>query len=438
LRASLAELVTADRSSVALAETEDSLFAMAVGTMNRAADLMGMPDYVRAILSQPKNSIIVNFPVKMDNGDYEIVRGFRIQHNNALGPYKGGIRYHEDVSLDDVNALALWMTLKCALAGLPFGGAKGGVKVNPREKSADELMRITRRFTTALGTNIGPDYDIPAPDVGTNAQVMVWILDTYMNTTAGLARSLPLSVVTGKTLECGGSHGREKATGQGVVDVIQQLLPEIGVQTKGARFALQGYGNVGSHTAKLLQDLGAKLVGVMDHSGAVADEKGIDAHKLADYVAKERAVAGYGGAGAVHLDTFYDLETDIFIPAALEKMVTVDIARKIKTRAVVEAANGPTEAKADPILESRGIAVLPAILCNAGGVTVSYFEWVQNKNNDTWSLEEVDRRLQRYVEGMCQRVRAAKKQYHCDLRMAAYIVALQRIGNVYKQRGIFP
>ncbi|HEY3245489.1 MAG TPA: Glu/Leu/Phe/Val dehydrogenase [Phycisphaerae bacterium] len=464
MKLSVSELVTADRQSLDEPELADSLYAMAVGTVNRAADLCHLDEYVRAILSQPKNSIIVNFPVAMDNGDYHVFRGYRIQHNNVLGPFKGGIRYHPDVSLDDVRALALWMTLKCSLAGLPFGGAKGGVKIDPRKVSQHELRKVTRRFTSALGTNIGPDYDIPAPDVGTNAQIMVWIMDTFMNTTSSLTRQSQLNVVTGKTLECGGSQGREKATGQGVVFVLEKLLPEMGIKLDGARFSIIGYGNVGSHTSKLLCERGAKLVGVLDHSGAIAAERGsgvggrgsgsvapspqppvpgpqsggIDAHRLADYVARTGAVAGFPGADAVDADTFYRLPTDLFIPAALERMVNEDVARKLKTRVVVEAANGPTTPGAELILLERGIEILPAILCNSGGVTVSYFEWVQNKNNESWTLDQVDSRLRRYVNEMCDRVSRTREKYKTDVRMAAYIVALDRIRTVYNQRGIFP
>ncbi len=438
MKASVSDRVSADVPLLESPDTADSLYAMAVGTMNRAADLCHLDDYVRAILSQPKNSIIVNFPVAMDNGHYEVIRGFRIQHNNALGPYKGGIRYHPDVSHDDVRALALWMTLKCSLAGLPFGGAKGGVKIDPRRLSLNELRKITRRFTSALGTNIGPNYDIPAPDVGTNAQVMVWIMDTYMNTTSTLMRQGAVGVVTGKTLECGGSQGREKATGQGVVFVLEKLLPQMGIDIKGCRFTITGYGNVGSHTSKLLCERGAKLMGVLDHSGAIASASGIDAFKLADYVARAGAIAGYEGADAVDHDTFYRIPTDLFIPAALEKMVNEEVARKLKTRVVVEAANGPTTPGAERILLEKGMEILPAILCNAGGVTVSYFEWVQNCNSESWTLEHVDGLLRRYVNEMCERVVATRAQYKTDMRMAAYVTALERIRTVYNQRGIFP
>ncbi len=438
MKPSVSEHVTADIESAELPEVQNSLFAMAVRAMNNAAELVGLPDYVRSILSQPKNSIITNFPVKMDNGKYEMFRGFRIQHNNALGPYKGGIRYHPDVALDDVRGLALWMTLKCSLAGLPFGGAKGGVKVDPRAVSREELMKITRRFITALHTNIGPSYDIPAPDMGTNADVMVWMMDTYMNATAALSQQAQCGVVTGKTLECGGSLGREKATGQGVVFVLDSLLPEVGLDSNDCTFTLVGYGNVGSNTAKLLHEKGSRMLGAMDYAGCIADEKGIDAFELADHVSKTGSVAGFPGAQEVTRDEFYKIKTDLAIPAAMERMVTPEIAEMLNARVLVEAANGPTQPEAEPILEQRGIEVLPAILCNAGGATVSYFEWIQNKNNESWDMDKVDARLRRQYDGMCERVRSARQRYKCDLRSAAYAVALERIGTVYKQRGIFP
>ncbi len=438
MKQSISEVVTADRDSVESAMEAGSLFAMAVNSVNETADVIGLEDYVRSILAQPKNSIIVNFPVRMDDGRFEIFRAFRIQHNNALGPFKGGIRFHEDVSLDDVRGLALWMTLKCSLAGLPFGGAKGGVKVNPRAVSKTELCRITRRTIFALGANIGPDYDIPAPDVGTSAQVMDWMMDTYMNLGSTLTGQSQLNVVTGKTLECGGSFGREKATGQGVVYVLDSLLPDIGLDVGACSYTMLGFGNVGSNAAKLLHDKGSKLLGVLDHAGCIADEKGIDAHKLSDYVAKHGSIKGYPDATEISHDAFYRIKTDMFIPAALERMISPEIAEILDTKVVVEAANGPTQPAAEPILLDKGIEVLPAILCNAGGVTVSYFEWVQNKNNETWTLDEVDRRLRRQYDGMCDRVHAAREQYKCTLRHAAYGVALARIGRVYNQRGIFP
>jgi glutamate dehydrogenase (NAD(P)+) len=438
VKPSISESVTADRESVEGPMEQGSLFAMAVSAMNEAADVIGLEDHVRSILAQPKNSIIVNFPVQMDNGEYQLFRAFRIQHNNALGPFKGGIRFHEDVALDDVRGLALWMTLKCSLAGLPFGGAKGGLKVNPHEVSHGELCRITRRMVFALAGNIGPNYDIPAPDVGTNGQVMAWMMDTYMNTSATLTHQAQLNVVTGKPIECGGSHGREKATGQGVVYVLDSLLPEVGLCADSCTFTLVGFGNVGSNTGKILCDKGATMLGVMDHAGCIADENGIDAHKLADYVRNNGSILGYPLAAEVSHDEFHRIRTDLFIPAALERMITPDIARILNAKVVVEAANGPTQPEAEPVLIDRGIHILPAILCNAGGVIVSYFEWVQNKNNETWTLAEVDRRLRLQYDDMCKRVRDAREQYNCSLRVAAYAVALERVGKVYTQRGIFP
>ncbi len=435
---SVSEFVTSDPESAESEQAQGSLFAVAVRTMNRAAEMVAMEDYVRAILTQPKNSHIVNFPVKMDNGEYEIIRGFRIQHNNALGPYKGGIRFHQDVSLDDIRALSLWMTLKCSLAGLPFGGAKGGVRINPRKYSPQELTRITRRFTTAISSVIGPNYDIPAPDVGTNARTMVTIMDTYMNSTSSQQRQAVMHVVTGKTIECGGSRGREKATGQGVVDVIEEFAPELDLDLHKCSFSLVGYGNVGSNTAKLLYAKGAHLRAVLDHTGAIHHADGINAVELADWVKDHGGVKGYPHAQTVDMDTFCSTAVDLFIPAALERWVTEDVANKLNCRILVEAANGPTEPEADIILENKGVHVLPAILCNAGGVIVSYFEWVQNKNCEQWDEPTVDAKLAVYIKEMCERVRIVQRKHKCNLRLAAYGAALERLGAVYEQRGIFP
>lgn len=415
-----------------------SMYDMALDRLYRAADLMRLPDVVRDILSAPRNTIIVNFPVRMDDGRYRMFRGYRIQHNNLLGPYKGGVRYHADVSHDDVKALALWMTLKCSLAGLPFGGAKGGVAVDPFSLSRAELERLTRRFTHTLGTNIGPDYDIPAPDVGTNAQVMAWMLDTYMNTTGAHNKQATLSVVTGKSVECGGSEGRDKAVGQGIVYVLRQLAPELHIDLKQCTFSVLGFGNVGSHTARLLAEAGARLVAVCDHNVALAKPEGFNVRKLFEHAEHHRTIAGFEEGREISREEFYATPVDLFIPAALERMITAPIARTLQARVVVEGANGPTTPEADDILTERGIAILPAILCNAGGVTVSFFEWVQNRNLEHWPLSLVDARLKEKMISMCTRVRAARAKYECDLRTAAHIVALERIATVYAQRGIFP
>ena len=416
----------------------DSLFAMSVTSINTACEVLGAPEYVRAILGQPKTELIVNFPVQMDDGHYKLFKGYRIQHNNVLGPYKGGIRFHPEMSLDDGKALALWMTMKCAVMRLPFGGAKGGVKVDPRALSSAELMRLTRRFTAALGDTIGPDYDIPAPDVGTNSQIMDWMMDTYLNTHEGVARQNLRHVVTGKSLPCGGSEGREKATGQGIVYVLQELLPEFHIPIKGMRFSVLGYGNVASHAATILQSLGATLVGVMDHTGAIRGE--IDAQHLADHVKSHGSIKGYAAPGMASVDreTFYKTPVDVFIPAALERMVTKEVAGWLNCKVLAEGGNGPCTPEADTLLQYRNIALLPAILCNAGGVTVSYLEWVQNKAGVKWELDRVDTELKTTIVNAARRVRLAAAHYKIDMRTAAYLVAIDHLNKAYLARGIFP
>jgi glutamate dehydrogenase (NAD(P)+) len=416
----------------------DSLFAMSVTSINTACDVLKAPEYVRAILGQPKTELIVNFPVQLDNGSYKLFKGYRIQHNNILGPYKGGIRFHPEMSLDDGKALALWMTMKCALMRLPYGGAKGGVKIDPRSLSNHELMRVTRRFTAALGDTIGPEIDIPAPDVGTNSQIMDWMMDTYLNTHEGVGRQNLRHVVTGKSIACGGSEGREKATGQGIVYVLQELLPEFNIDIAGMRFSVLGYGNVASNVAIILQSLGAKLVGVMDHAGAIAGE--IDAVQLAEHVKVQGSIKGYVAANvqSVNRETFYKAPVDLFIPAALERMVDTEIAGWLNCKVLAEGGNGPCTPEADALLEKRGTAVLPAILCNAGGVTVSYLEWVQNKAGVKWELPRVDSELKTTIVNAARRVRLAAHQYSIDMRTAAYVVAIDHIAKAYTARGIFP
>jgi glutamate dehydrogenase (NAD(P)+) len=428
---------------------KNSLFAMAVDSVKRACDVLKAPAFVKAILGQPKTELIVNFPVQMDDGHYKIFKGYRIQHNNILGPYKGGIRFHPEMSLDDGKALATWMTMKCAVMRLPYGGAKGGVKVNSRELSSDELMRLTRRFTAALGDTIGPENDIPAPDVGTNSQIMDWMMDTYLNTHEGVGRQNLRHVVTGKSLACGGSEGRDKATGQGIVYVLQELVSEFLITIEGMRFSTLGFGNVASHAAIILQSLGAKLVGVMDHAGAmrtVHADGVIDAEDLARWVATKGSIQGYAERDAaargvlenVDRETFYRTPVDVFIPAALERMIDKQVAEWLNCRVLAEGGNGPCTPEADAILAYRNIAVLPAILCNAGGVTVSYLEWVQNKAGVRWDLRRVDAELKKTIVNAARRVRLAAQQYSIDMSTAAYVVAIDHIAKAYAQRGIFP
>ena len=422
-----------------MTDTGTSLFATALDQFNRGADLIDLPDDLRSILSQPKNEIIVNFPVRMNDGTYRVFRGYRIQHSNLLGPYKGGVRFHNMVDLDEVKALASWMTWKSALCDIPFGGAKGGISFDPTVLETDELERVVRRFTHALGSNIGPDHDIPAPDLGSNAQSMVWMMDTYANSTGATERQNVKRIVTGKTLETGGSPGREKATGQGVVFCLQHWADEVGFDLVGATVSIQGFGNVGSATGRILQVHGARLVAVADHGGSITDEDGIDAFELADWVRKHGSVAGFPSAMWIDDEDFWSVPTDLLVPAALENQVTAEHAGRIQARVVVEAANGPTTLEAEKVLEQRGIDVLPDILVNAGGVVVSYFEWLQNRSAERWDLEDVDFKLREILWKACDAVVDIRKELEIQSRRdAAYAVALRRLQVVYKQRGIFP
>ncbi len=415
----------------------NNLYTETVSTMLHAAELMNLPRYLRLILAQPKNEIMVHFPVQMDNGQFKLFKGYRVQHNNALGPYKGGLRFHHDVHLDDVKSLAFLMTMKCSLVGVPYGGGKGGIKVNPREHSATEMERIVRRFTAAIAHNIGPDYDIPAPDVGSNSQHMAWIADTF-SFLSEIGGDNPAAVITGKPVSYGGSLGREKATGQGVVDTLVEMLPELKLKPEKCTFSVLGFGNVGSWSAKIFQEKGAKLTAAADHTGFIINEKGIDADDLAKYVSNKGGVAGYPKASKCSKDDFYKAKVDVFIPAALEQMIKEPEANMLNCKVVAEGANAPTTPAGEKVMLDRGIEVLPAILCNAGGVTVSYFEWVQNKTFQAWDLEKVDAELNKHMVKAAHKTRAARAQYKCDLRTAAYVAALQRLAEAYEVRGIFP
>lgn len=426
------------RTKAAEKQAPMSFFDIHLAQIDKAFECTNIEPHVRAILSQPKNEIIVNFPVKMDDGSFRLFTGYRIQHNNIMGPYKGGIRYHHEVTLDEVKALASLMTYKCALLEIPFGGAKGGVSVNTSKLSRIELERITRRFTHDLGNNIGPEYDIPAPDVGTNSQVMVWMMDTYMNTHNLIDKNAQRRIVTGKSLTSGGSRGREKATGQGVVYCIQEWAEERGFNLEGATFTVQGFGNVGSNAALILSKLGGILVGVQDHTGTIHNAEGMNPRKLQDYVKQHGGVAGYRGGETIKNDAFWDLDCDIFIPAALELQINESVAKRLKCKLVVEGANGPTDIGGDRVLAERGIDVIPDIMANAGGVVVSYFEWIQNKRSEAWELEEIDERLLNMMRRAYQEMRGFAREHNVDNRSAALALALQRINAVYVERGVFP
>ncbi len=405
---------------------------------DKAADLMQLDPDVRKILGRTMNEITVHFPVRMDDRRIEMFTGYRIQHNNVLGPFKGGLRYHPSVDCDEVRALATWMTWKSAIVNIPFGGAKGGIHIDPSKYSFHELERVTRRFTFALGSNIGPEYDIPAPDVNTNAQIMAWMLDTYTSMMPPLERQRSVHVVTGKPVEAGGSIGRDKATGQGVVFTIEEWAKDKNLSLDSLTYTVQGFGNVGSWAARLLKPHGAKLVAAEDVTGAVRNEEGIDPDGLTAHVEQKGGVKGYGPAQPIDHKTFLATAADIFIPAALENQITRETAPLLKVRLVAEGANGPTDPDGDAILEERGIDILPDILCNSGGVVVSYFEWLQNKRSEFWELEEVDGKLRKKIVAAYERVKKSAQESRADWRTAAYVVALTRLETVYKERGIFP
>lgn len=418
--------------------TKYEFFKAIQSYLDQAAHAVDLPPYITTILSQPKNEIIVNFPVRMDDGSIRLFKGYRIQHNNLLGPYKGGIRYHKSVTLDDIKALAAMMTWKCALMNLPFGGGKGGIKFDPNEVSRAELQRITRRFFHALGSNIGPETDVPAPDMGTDARTMAWAMDTYMNTVGQLFKQAVKGVVTGKPIASGGTQGREKATGQGLVHCITEWAEERDFQLGGSTLLVQGFGNVGSHTAVILSKFGASTIAVGDHTGYLYNPEGFNPHKLQDHVKRNRSIAGYPGGKAITREEFFRIKADIFIPAALENQVGVEEASALQVRLVAEGANGPCHPDGEKVLLERGIDILPDVLANSGGVTVSYYEWVQNKRSESWSLEEVDGRLEKAMKRAYREVGELARQKKCSLRVAAYGVALQRLAAVYGEREIFP
>lgn len=406
---------------------------------NHAADIIHLNKNIRKILEVTNSEFIVHFPVRMDNGEVEIFTGYRVQHNNALGPYKGGLRYHPTVDIDAARALAMWMTWKTSLAGLPYGGAKGGIQLDPTKYSQEELERITRRFTYALGDNIGPELDIPAPDVNTNPQTMAWILDTYMSTKSPNERSKNLHVVTGKPIGAGGSEGRDRATGYGVFLTIKFWAELKKIDLKNKKFIVQGFGNVGYWAAYFLEKAGAVLIAVQDAYGSIYDNEGISPEKLLDYsLANKGSILGYSGASPIDNSDFFGLDCDICIPAALGNQITVSNAPKIKAGLIAEGANGPTDVKAEEVLLKRGVDIIPDILCNSGGVIASYFEWLQNRNGEIWQMDEVLQKLEKKLRESFTKVVQKAKSENVDMRTAAFMIAIQRLEVAYVQRGIFP
>jgi glutamate dehydrogenase (NAD(P)+) len=409
------------------------IFDAMLQEFSAAANLIGLDDGLWKVLTHPKRQIIVSCPVKMDNGKVEVFTGFRVQYNIALGPAKGGIRYHPDVNLDEVKALAAWMTWKCAVAGVPFGGGKGGVICDPTKMSARELEHLTRRYVAEIVDAIGPEKDVPAPDVNTNEQVMAWVMDTY-SMHVGVATT---AVVTGKPVEMGGSLGRREATGRGVMISTREAAKHLGLDIRNATVSVQGFGNVGSVSADLISKLGAKIVAVTDWKGGVYNPAGLDVKELIAWTKQHKTVAGFPKGDPLAQDKIFEADVDIFVPAALENQITSATAPKIKAKIVAEGANGPTTPDAHRHLHERGVFVIPDILANAGGVTTSYFEWVQDRYGYFWEEDEVNTRLERKMHEAFHHVLDTSIKYKCDMRTAAYVVAIERVSAVTKLRGMY-
>ncbi len=420
----------------AAAKTAEDLnpFRIAMRQFEAAAEKLKLDPGLREVLRSPRRALTLSLPIRMDDGTLKVFQGFRVQHNNSRGPCKGGIRYHPNVSFDEVQALASWMTWKCATVNIPFGGAKGGIICDPKRLSKLELERLTRRYAYEISDFIGPDRDIPAPDVYTDAQVMAWIMDTYSMTRG---HSVP-GVVTGKPIFLGGSLGRHEATARGVVYVTRCAFEVKKIDHAKAAAAIQGFGNAGSIAAELLHRIGTKVIAVSDSKGGICNPKGLDIPKVLAHKAKTGSVARFPGAKPIASEDLLELECDVLIPAALENQITLANADRIKAKIVAEAANGPTTPGADRILHEKGIFLIPDILANAGGVTVSYFEWVQDLQELFWDVEDVNRKLEKIMGKAFADVHSAARDYKVDMRTGAYILAVDRVVKATESRGIWP
>jgi glutamate dehydrogenase (NAD(P)+) len=412
---------------------EENPFEAMMERFDHAAKLLNLDRGLYKVLRSPEKQIITSVPILRDNGEVEVYTGYRVLYNTSRGPAKGGIRFDLKVTLEEVKALAAWMTWKCALVNIPFGGAKGGVVCDPSAMSMGELERLTRRYTSSIIETLGPDSDVPAPDVNTNERVMAWIMDTY----SMHHRHTVTAVVTGKPVEMGGSLGRREATGRGCGFVTREALAKLGMRVEGARVAVQGFGNVGSVTADLLSKNGAKIVGLGDKGGALYNAKGIDVAAAMAWAKEHRALMGFPGADAITNEQLLTCDCDVLVPAAMENVITSKNAPKIKAKIICEGANGPTTANADKILEDKGIFVIPDILANAGGVTVSYFEWVQDRGGYFWDEETVNRRLETIMVRSFQEVIAKAEKYKVNTRIASYIVAVDRVAAMHRLRGMY-
>ena len=411
-----------------------NIWAIAQEQFDHAAEKLALDPGLRRVLRVPKRELTVNFPVTMDDGHVEVFTGYRVQHNVSRGPAKGGIRYHQDVTLDEVRALAMWMTWKCAVVNIPYGGGKGGVIVDPKQLSMRELEGMTRRFATEISPLIGPDRDIPAPDVNTNAQTMAWIMDTF-----SMHHGYTISgVVTGKPIAIGGSLGRNEATARGAVFTLLQASRALKIPLAGARVAVQGYGNAGSIAAELLAAEGSTIVAVSDSTGGIHNPAGLDPAKVSAWKREHGTVVGFPGSTEVSNAELLELPCDILVPAALENQITQANAGRIQAKIVAEAANGPTTPEADAILHDRGVFLIPDILCNAGGVTVSYFEWVQDMQSFFWTEERINESLKGIMDRAFEAVYAMSQRHEVDMRTAAYMVAVARVAEATTLRGLYP
>jgi glutamate dehydrogenase (NAD(P)+) len=412
---------------------EHNPFEAMMSRFDRAAELLDLDPGIYKILRNPEKQLIVSIPVHMDNGDVEVFTGYRVLYNTSRGPAKGGIRFDMLVNLEEVKALAAWMTWKCAVVNLPFGGSKGGVICDPAKLSVGELERLTRRYTSNIISLLGPDSDVPAPDVNTNERVMAWVMDTY----SMHMRHTASAVVTGKPLELGGSAGRKEATGRGCMLVTREALRELGMPVRGTTVAVQGFGNVGSTTAMLLEREGCRITAISDRTGGVHNPQGIDVMAAIDYAKRNRDLEGFSGGDPITNDELLTLDVDVLVPAAMENVITSKNASRLQARIICEGANGPTTAAADAILEEKGIFVIPDILANAGGVTVSYFEWVQNRGGYYWTEETVNSRLEEIMTRSFTDVRTLARTHKVNMRTAAYMLAISRVSTVHKLRGIY-
>ncbi|AKI98113.1 Glu/Leu/Phe/Val family dehydrogenase [Kosmotoga pacifica] len=412
-----------------------SLYETAVSQFNKAAKVLGIPDDYAEILRRPKRSLIVEFPVQMDDGSVRVFTGFRVQHNTARGPAKGGIRYHANTNLDEVKALAFWMTWKTAVMNLPYGGAKGGIRVDPKKLSWKELERLSRRYFSEIQIIIGPQNDIPAPDVNTNSDVMAWYMDTYSMNVGYTS----LGVVTGKPVDLGGSKGREEATGRGVKVCVGRACKDIGVDPSKATIVVQGFGNVGQYSALLSQkELGSRVIAVSDSKGGIFNPQGLDIKALIEHKSKYGRVDTFSDGKKISREDIFSIKADVLIPAALENSITAENANLINVKAIIEGANGPVTPEADEILRSKGVLVVPDILANAGGVTVSYFEWVQDLQAFFWKIEQIRESLEMMMNEAYTETKEIAKKYDVEMRTAAYILAINRVLYAIQKRGLYP